>query len=80
MWWPAMPRSTTGVTTVRSRIPTWPHIPRIFTRPSHFGFVVATNPLFSRSGRAFRVYTIPIARPNPPAMLIYRGSMLQRRR
>jgi hypothetical protein len=46
----------------RRRIPTWPHIPRKFTRPSHLGFAVAPNRLFSRSGSGARVGSIPIAR------------------
>jgi hypothetical protein len=41
---------------------TWPHIPRKLTRPSHLGFVIARNHLFSSSGSGARVGTIPIAR------------------
>src|SRR5450631_4777089 len=43
-------------------IPTWPHIPRKFTRPSHLGCVAAPNRLFLGSGSASRVGSIPIAR------------------
>jgi hypothetical protein len=46
----------------RLRIPTWPHVPRKFTRPSHLGFAIAPNRLFSRPGSGTRVGSIPIAR------------------
>jgi hypothetical protein len=46
----------------RSGIPTWPHIPRKFTRPSHLGFAIAPNHLFLRPGAVARVGSIPIAR------------------
>jgi hypothetical protein len=46
----------------RRRIPTWPHIPRKFTRPSHLGFAIAPNRSFSRPGGTARVGSIPIAR------------------
>jgi hypothetical protein len=49
-------------TDVSLRSPTWPRIPRKFTRQSHLGFVVAPNRLFSSSGVAARVGSIPIAR------------------
>jgi len=42
--------------------PYWPHIPGIFTPQSHLGCVVARNRLFSSSGGASRVGSIPIAR------------------
>jgi len=43
-------------------IPTWLHIPRKFTRPSHLGSVIAPNCLFSSRRGAARVGSIPIAR------------------
>jgi hypothetical protein len=49
----------------RRRIPTWPHIPRKFTRPSHLGFAIAPIRLFSRPGSDARVGSIPIARSTP---------------
>ena len=52
----------TSHTDVSLRSLTWPHIRRKFTRPSHLGSAIAPNPLFSRSGRASRVGSIPIAR------------------
>jgi hypothetical protein len=57
-----MPTDTLDVAELRSRIPTWPHIPRIFTRPSHLGFVIAAKPRFSSPGRFCREGSIPIAR------------------
>jgi hypothetical protein len=57
-----MPFNTLDVAEVRSRIPTWHHITRIFTRPSHLGFVIAAKPCFLSPGRCCRVGSIPIAR------------------
>ena len=59
-----MSSDTLEVAEVRSRIPTWPHIPRNFTRQSHLGSAIAPNYLFSGSGRAARAGSIPIARSN----------------
>jgi hypothetical protein len=47
---------------VSLRSPTWPHIPRKFTRPSHLGSAFAPNCLFSSPGSGARVGSIPIAR------------------
>ena len=69
--WPVLAgqRPTTGrlepgisSTDVSLRSPTWPHIPRKFTRPSHLGSVIAPNCLFSSPRGAARVGSIPIAR------------------
>jgi hypothetical protein len=57
---PATPPTSPSDVSLRS--PTWPHIPRKFTRPSHVAFTIVPNRLFSRSGTAFRVGSIPIAR------------------
>jgi hypothetical protein len=43
-------------------IPTWPQIPRKFTRPSHLGLGAGPNPLFSSLRSIGRVGSIPIAR------------------
>jgi len=58
-------------------IPTWPHIPGKFTRPSHLNFAAAPNSLFSGSGSATRVGSIPIVRSTLNAM--NRAQLLMRR-
>ena len=66
--WPARDLRLMGsnpgfrTTDVSLRSPTWPQIPRKFTRPSHLGPAIASNRLFLRSGSASRVGSIPIAR------------------
>src|SRR5216684_6410063 len=69
--WPVLAgqRPTTGrlepgisSTDVSLRSPTWPHIPRKFTRQSHLASANAPKRLFSRPGSASRVGSIPIAR------------------
>ena len=73
------PEPGVAPTDVSLRSPTWPHIPRKFTRQSHLGFVVAPNRLFSSFGVVARVGSIPIARSTfrclaCPCVALGRGS------
>jgi hypothetical protein len=47
-------------------IPTWPYIPRNFTRPSHLSIDATRNLEFYSSGSVSRVGSIPIARSKTP--------------
>src|SRR5216684_760978 len=74
-----MPPSTSEVKTVCARIPTWPHIPRKFTRQSHLASAIAPNYLFSSPGGGDRVGSISIARSTfrclaCPCVVLGRGS------
>ena len=55
-------KGSSSHTGVSLRSPTWPHIPRKFTSPSHLRSAIAPNRLFSSSERGARVGSIPIAR------------------
>jgi hypothetical protein len=51
------------------RIPALPHVPRKFTRPSHLGFGVGPNPLFS----SLRSTAVWVRFPSPaPLFVVWR--------
>jgi hypothetical protein len=63
--WPPPPLDPSEGAAVGSRIPTWPYIPRKFTRQSHLASAIAPNYLFSSFRGPARVGSIPIARSTP---------------